>query len=135
MLDFGCGPGGYVLAASEAIGATGKLYALDINRAAIEMVDKIIAKHNLTNVQTILSSGGIPIGKAELNAVLLYDVFHDLKDQNRVLTDVYRVLKPKGLLSFSDHHLGEDEILSKVTESGLFALKAKEKYTYTFTKH
>ncbi len=133
VLDFGCGPGGYVFVTSEAIGVTGKLYALDINPAAIEMVNKIIAKHNLKNVETILSSGGgILLGNAELDAVLLYDVFHGLKDQNGVLKEIHRVLKPTGMLSFSDHHFGEDEILSKVTDSGLFCLKVKGKYTYTF---
>ena len=34
VLDYGCGPGGYVLAVSEAVGASGKLYALDINPAS-----------------------------------------------------------------------------------------------------
>ncbi|MGV8107197.1 MAG: methyltransferase domain-containing protein [Nitrososphaerota archaeon] len=31
ILDYGCGPGSYSIAASELVGATGKIYALDIH--------------------------------------------------------------------------------------------------------
>jgi ubiquinone/menaquinone biosynthesis C-methylase UbiE len=134
VLDYGCGPGGYVLAVSEAIGSSGKLYALDINPLAIEMVKKIIAKNKLENVETILSDCATGLADETLDAVLLYDVFHDLVDQNGVLKELCRVLKPDGVLSFSDHHLKESEITSKVTSTGLFKLQRKGKVTYTFIK-
>jgi DNA-binding PadR family transcriptional regulator len=44
VLDFGSGLGRYVLAVSEAIGATGKLYALDTASLALEMVRQIVDK-------------------------------------------------------------------------------------------
>jgi ubiquinone/menaquinone biosynthesis C-methylase UbiE len=69
-----------------------------------------------------------------VDAVLLYDVFHDLTDQNCVLEELHRVLKPDGVLSFSDHHLKENEITSRVTNKGLFALARKGKRTYSFAK-
>ena len=134
VLDYGCGPGGYVLAVSEAIGSSGKLHALDINPLAIEMVKKIIAKNKLENVETILSDCGTGLADETLDAVLLYDVFHDIADQNGVLKELCRVLKPDGVLSFSDHHLKESEITSKVTSTGLFKLQRKGKATYTFIK-
>jgi len=55
VLDYGCGPGGYVPSVSEAIGSSGKLYALDALPIAVEMVKKIVAKDELKNVKTILS--------------------------------------------------------------------------------
>jgi ubiquinone/menaquinone biosynthesis C-methylase UbiE len=134
VLDYGCGPGGYVIAVSKAIGSSGKLYALDINPAAIEMITGIVKKNGLTNVTTILSNCSTGLKDSELDAVLLYDVFHDLTDQNAVLTELHRILKPAGVLSFSDHHLKEAEITSKIAESGLFKLQKKGKYTYTFRK-
>ena len=134
VLDYGCGPGGYVLAVSEAIGSSGKLHALDINPLAIEMVKKIIAKNKLENVETILSDCATGLADETLDAVLLYDVFHDIADQNGVLKELCRALKPDGVLSFSDHHLKESEITSKVTSTGLFKLQRKGKATYTFIK-
>jgi ubiquinone/menaquinone biosynthesis C-methylase UbiE len=134
VLDYGCGPGGYVLAVSEAIGSQGKLYALDINPVAIEMVQKIIAKNKLENVETILSDCATGLADETLDAVLLYDVFHGLSDPNGVLKELCRVLKPDGVLSFSDHHLNESEITSKVTGASMFKLQKKGKVTYTFSK-
>ena len=134
VLDYGCGPGGYVLAVSEAIGSSGKLYALDALPIAIDMVKKIVAKNELKNVKTILSDCATGLPDEGLDAVLLYDVFHDLDDQAAVLKEVYRVLKPNGQLSFSDHHMNENEITSKVAGTGLFKLQKKGKYTYSFTK-
>jgi hypothetical protein len=38
------------------------------------------------------------------------------------------------VLSVSDHHLQEVEIVTMVTAKGLFKLLAKEESTYSFTK-
>jgi ubiquinone/menaquinone biosynthesis C-methylase UbiE len=134
VLDYGCGPGGYVLTVSEAIGSSGKLYALDALPIAVDMVEKIVAKNELENVKTILSDCATGLPNEELDAVLLYDVFHDLSDQSAVLSELHRVLKPNGLLSFSDHHMETNEITSKITGTGLFKLQNKGKYTYSFAK-
>ena len=134
VLDFGCGPGGYVLPVSEAIGSNGKLYALDAMPIALEMVRKIVEKHHLENVKTIESDCDSGLPGEELDVVLLYDVFHDLTDQNAVLSELHRVLKPNGTLSFSDHHLKENEIVTSITGSGLFALSRKNQRTYSFIK-
>ena len=134
VLDYGCGPGGYVVPVSEAIGSSGKLYALDALPIAIEMVKKTVAKRGLKKVETLLSDCETGLPDKELDAVLLYDVFHDLEDQKAVLNELHRVLKPNGLLSFSDHHMKEKDIISKLTGSGQFQLQKKGKNTYTFIK-
>jgi ubiquinone/menaquinone biosynthesis C-methylase UbiE len=71
---------------------------------------------------------------SSIDVVLLYDIFHDLSDPNGVLGELHRVMRPHGILSFSDHHMRENEILSKVTEGGLFKLLRKGKKTYSFAK-
>jgi len=134
VLDYGCGPGGYVLPVSKAIGQSGKLYALDALPIAIDMVKKIVAKNNLENVETILSNCATGLSDEELDVVLLYDVFHDLDQQNEVLNELDRVLKLNGTLSFSDHHMKENDIIQKLTVTGLFKLQKKDKHTYTFSK-
>ena len=135
VLDYGCGPGGYVLPASKMIGETGKLYALDVLPIAIKMVKDIVAKNGLKNVETILSDCPTELPKESTDAVLLYDVFHDLEDKSAVLKEIHRVLKQDGVLSFSDHHLKEQGILLSVTDGELFKLLRKQEHTYTFVKN
>jgi ubiquinone/menaquinone biosynthesis C-methylase UbiE len=134
VLDFACGPGRYVLAVSEIIGATGKLYALDVAPLALEMVKQIVDKNKLSNVKTIESDCDTGLPNEELDVVLLYDAFHGFDDQNAVLSELHRMLKPNGVLSFSDIHLEKKDIVSSVTSCNLFKLKSKNQLTYTFAK-
>ncbi|MEJ2279491.1 MAG: SAM-dependent methyltransferase [Candidatus Lokiarchaeota archaeon] len=44
VVDYGCGPGSYSIAASKKVGAEGKVYALDVLPVAIKMVQKKVTK-------------------------------------------------------------------------------------------
>ena len=134
MLDYGCGPGSYVMAVAELVGKTGKVYALDAHPLAIKMVKNIVSKKRLTNVEAILSECETGLPENSLDVVLLYDTLHDLGDPDCVLEEIHRTLKPNGVLSLSDHHLEDFEIISKVTERGLFKLSQKGRNTYSFLK-
>jgi ubiquinone/menaquinone biosynthesis C-methylase UbiE len=134
VLDYRCGPGSYVIAVAELVGKTGKVYALDAHPLAIKMVKDMIYKKHLTNVETILSECTTVLPENSLDVALLYDTLHDLGDPNCVLSEIHRMLKPNGILSLSDHHLKEFEIVSKVTEKGLFKLSRKGRNTLSFIK-
>lgn len=134
ILDYGCGPGGYVVAASKLVDKSGKVYALDIHILAIQKVKDIVSKYDLQNVETIRSDCKTGLPDNSIDVALLYDTFHDLSEPNRVLKELHRVLKPKGILSFSDHHLKENEIVSKLPGEGLFRLLSKGKRAYSFLK-
>ncbi len=134
VLDYGCGPEGYIIPTAELVGKLGKIYALDIHPLAIQMVQNIASKKQLTNVKTICSDCKTGLPDNSVDVVLLYDILHDLSDPNRILEELHRVLKPNGILSLSDHHMKENEILSKVTNRGLFRLSRKGKKTYSFLK-
>jgi ubiquinone/menaquinone biosynthesis C-methylase UbiE len=132
VLDYGCGPGGYVVETAERIGESGIIYALDIHPLAVQSVADLTGKRGLTNVETILSGckTGLPGGSLDL--VLLYDIFHMLSDPQAILTELHRVLKPGGALSFHDPHMREDDIVAGVTGTHLFRLAQKGRYTYHF---
>ena len=134
VLDYGCGPGSYVTPLAELVGESGKVYALDIHPLAVQAVQRIASKKHLTNVEGILSDCETGLADNSVDVALLYDTFHDLGDPNGVLAELYRVLKPDGILSFSDHHMREHEIVSKVTHGGLFKLSRRGKRTYSFLK-
>ena len=134
ILDYGCGPGSYTIAAAELLGKSGKIYALDIHPLAIQRVRSIASKKQLTNVETICSDHKTGLPDHSVDLVLLYDTFHTLGEPNGVLEELHRVLKPDGVLSFSDHYMKEDEIVSEVTNGGLFRLSRRGKKTYSFVK-
>jgi ubiquinone/menaquinone biosynthesis C-methylase UbiE len=134
VLDYGCGPGSYIIPLAELVGKSGKIHALDIHPLAIQKVQDIASRKQLANVETILSDCKTGLPDNSLDVVLLYDIFHDLSDPNGVLEELRRVLKANGVLSFSDHHMKEHEIVSGVTSGRLFRLSRKGERTYTFSK-
>jgi ubiquinone/menaquinone biosynthesis C-methylase UbiE len=125
VLDYGCGPGGYSIAAAGIVGDSGKVYALDVHPLAVRMVQDTARKRGLTNVKTILSDCGTGLPDDSIDIVLLYDTLHILNDPGGVLEEIHRVLRPKGILSISDHHMTKDEITSRTTAKDLFSLSGK----------
>lgn len=89
VLDFGCGPGGYVLSASILVGEKGKVYALDVTPLAVKMVKNLVEKNGLKNVETIISDCATGLPDKSLDVVLLYDVLHGLEDNKAVLKEIH----------------------------------------------
>ena len=134
VLDYGCGPGGYVGGTAKLVGKSGKVYALDLHPLAVQRVQDIARKRQLANVETIHSDCRTGLPDNSVDVVLLYDVFHDLSNPQAILAELHRVLKRNGTLSFSDHHMDEDAIISEVTSGQLFRLARKDERTYSFSK-
>ncbi len=134
ILDYGCGPGSYSVIASAMVGATGKVYSLDIHPLAMKKVSSIAASKKLTNIETILSDCATGLENDSVDIVLFHDIFHALSQPEAVLGEFYRVLKPGGFVSASDHHMNEAAITAGMTGAGLFKLARKGKRSYIFGK-
>ncbi len=134
ILDFGCGPGSYAIAAASLVGTAGEVYALDIHPLAVRRVQKVASRKGLANIRIIQSDCATGLEKNSVDVVLLYDTFHTLSGPENVLKELHRVLRPDGILSFSDHHMKDDEIAGKITDGGLFRLLRKGKHTCSFLK-
>ncbi|MBI2938481.1 MAG: methyltransferase domain-containing protein [Thaumarchaeota archaeon] len=134
VLDYGCGPGSFSIAAAEIVGASGKIYALDIHPLAVQQVRKRASQRRLANVETIQSDCATGLPDSSVDVALLYDIYHLLDSPKDVLQEIHRVLKPGGILSFSDHHMDEPEIVPPIISTGLFKLLSRNPRTYTFKK-
>jgi ubiquinone/menaquinone biosynthesis C-methylase UbiE len=134
VLDYGCGPGGYIPPLAQLVGPTGRIYALDVNPAAIEATRRLARRKKIENLKLILSDCSTGLAEESLDAVLLYDTFHHLSQPDEVLRELYRVVKAEGVLSFSDHHLEKQDIIAGVTDSGMFGLAREGRRTYSFAK-
>lgn len=134
VLDYGCGPGSYSLAAAKLVGRGGKVYALDLHPRAIENVQSKSAKKGLSNIETIRSDCATGLENQSIDVILLFDTYHIFKNPDDILKELHRVMKPNALLLFSDHHIKEQDILSKVTQSGLLVLQKKGEKIFIFAK-
>ena len=122
VLDFGCGPGSFSLAAASLVGQSGKVYALDVHPLALQSVKKKTDNAGLQNVEIISSDRDTHLPDQSVGFIILNDVLHEVDDPEAVLTELHRVLKPEGTLLFSDHYMSEKDILTRLTQKGLFSL-------------
>ena len=132
ILDYGCGPGSYSAAAARLVGPKGKVYAADMNKDAVACARKMAERRpNLSVIQTDCRTR---LPDDSIDAVLLFDVYHNLKEPEKVLKELHRVLKDEGKLFFSDHHMGEQKIIRAITGPGSFKLSGKDRKIYRFAK-
>jgi ubiquinone/menaquinone biosynthesis C-methylase UbiE len=137
VLDFGCGPGGFSLAAAGIVGREGVVYALDVQRAALESVRRAAARRGINNLHLLLADEISEVPSASVDMVLLYDVLHidsDPASARALLKTIHRVLKPDGVLSVRDHHLEERPIVTQVTGGGLFRPTEHNRWAFQFEK-
>ncbi len=133
VLDFGCGPGSYVVPTARIVGPGGHVYALDIHPLALRMTEDRARKAGLTNVSTIHSGLATGLKAESVDVALLYDVFHGLERPDAVLLELHRVLKPTGLLSVHDHHLDWSMLTEAIESTALFRLIERGALTLRFT--
>jgi len=134
VLDFGCGPGSYSLAAARLVGPEGRVYALDIHSLAIRHVAYAAARQGKTNICPVLGDNTGELPGESIDVALLYDVLHGIPDAEETLTGIHRVLKGGGLLSVRDHHLKEKAVLDLVTAAGLFRFSCRGRWTLRFKR-
>jgi len=104
FLDLGCGPGDYSIVASEIVGDSGLVYALDRQRDAI---DNLVEKANvrgLENIKAMVSdiTEPLPLEDNCVDVCFIATVLHSLNfvDVEKTLfNQVRRVLKPGGHLA------------------------------------
>lgn len=134
VLDFGCGPGGFSLAAARMVGPRGRVYAVDHHPLAVRSVRIAAGRRGLDNIRPVLGTdlAGLPEESVDLG--LVYDVLHDLPEPGPVLSGLHRILKPGGVLSVSDHHLRTETLVSSITGAGLFLFAGGTRRTFQFHK-
>ena len=134
VLDFGCGPGSYSLAAARLVGTNGKVYSLDIHPMAIKSVKRRAMRRGLKNIEPVFSDGDTGFPDKSMDVILVYDVFHEINEPEKFLFEMHRMLKEEGIVSLHDHHFTDEEIISGMTHGNYFQLAKKSQRTYTFKK-
>jgi len=105
VVDYGCGPGRYTTKLADFVGNTGKVYALDIHKLAINTVKKKIKKYNLKNIEPILIDGydsTLPDDTADV--VCAIDMFPGVKKPTDLLKEIRRITKKDGILIIDGWH-------------------------------
>lgn len=123
VIDYGCGTGRYLKPASDQVGETGKVFAVDIHELAIESTQKIIKRYNLKNVFPVLTDGkSVNIPDQMADVIFALDMFHMVKDSEGFLKELHRITKHEGILYLEDGHQPRKQTKQKVLDSGYWII-------------
>jgi ubiquinone/menaquinone biosynthesis C-methylase UbiE len=116
VLELGPGPGAFTVDAAQCVGPAGRLIAVDIQPEMIAQVETRVREAGLTNVEThVASAYELPIDDNTVDRAFLITVLPEIPDPVRALREVYRVLKPDGIVSTTEEFLDPDYPSRKTT--------------------
>src|SRR3989344_6523933 len=121
VIEIGCGGGG-IAKAVKRYRPKLQVYGVDISQKAIKFAQK-----NPGGVTfTVGDAHKLPYGDKSFDGVLVFDVLEHIKDGKKVLTEIKRILKPKGALSLFVPLDGSPYTLQGIAKR--FGFIPKEKY-------
>ena len=103
VAEIGAGGGELTLEIAERVGATGRVYATEIEVEKQAAIRAAAREAGLANVEVLaaqLTSSGLPAGCCD--AVFMRHVYHHLSDPAAVDRDLLRALRPGGVLVVVD---------------------------------
>lgn len=104
FLDIGCGVGEYSLHASELVGVSGRVYALDKSESILAEFTQQVLDSKISNIITLVADATkpLPIQDGSVDLCLVATVLHvpEVARQIQALgKEIHRVLKPGGRLA------------------------------------
>lgn len=103
VLDLGCGAGLDLYFYAKSVGKKGKVYGLDISTDMIKKAKANMKSMGISNVEFICgSSDDLPFENDFFDIVASNGIYNLSPDKEKVMAEVYRVLKPSGRTVFCE---------------------------------
>ncbi len=103
VADIGAGRGYFTMRLADRVGPSGRVYAVDIDEGNLARLKDRAERENLKQVITVLSTTSDPKLELEsLDAILVVNAFHEMREFDPMLQGMLRGLKPCGLLAIID---------------------------------
>jgi len=133
-IDLGAGTGYFLPFLAVAVGATGRVLALDSEPAMVEHVQQRAAREGLANVEArAVTATDAGLAPASADAILIVDTWHHLPDRAAYGARLRDALRPGGSLVVVDftrespqgppaqHRIAEDTVVAELEAAGLAA--------------
>jgi SAM-dependent methyltransferase len=136
VADIGAGSGWFTVRAAARVGATGSVYAEDINPKAIDYINDRAGKAKLENVHTVLGEvDDTKLPADSVDAVLILKTYHEFAHPVPLMTKLKASLRPGAKIGIidrngngTDHGLMPDIVEREMAEAGY---KRVGKYDFT----
>ena len=129
VADIGAGSGWFTTRAARRVGATGKVFAVEINPEFLKYIRDRAVDEKLTNIQTVLGKEDDPLlPRDSVDAVLILKTYHEVAQPILLLARLREAMKPDALMGIidrngngKDHGINRKVVIKEAAEAG-FAL-------------
>ncbi len=102
-VDVGAGAGNDSLIASQIVGPSGHVIALDLTPAMTRKLKQTVTDAAADNVSVVQGSGeALPLADASVDSITSNGALNLIPDKRRTVAEMFRVLRPGGRLQIAD---------------------------------
>jgi arsenite methyltransferase len=139
IADVGSGGGYFTFRLGEAVGDTGRVYAIDVDRDMNERLERLISERGANNVATVLADYDDPKIPELVDLIFTSNTYHHIEERSAYFQRAARYLKPAGRLAVLEYkrsgffqgflgHATEDELIVSELEAAGYTLAAKHEF-------
>jgi ubiquinone/menaquinone biosynthesis C-methylase UbiE len=146
ICDIGAGPGYFALRAAKRVGATGRVFAVDVEPRILDALRTRLEKADVRNVTPVLALAADPLlPPASCDLVLIVDAYHHFPDRPHYLARLAALLRPHGRLADVDwqkratdfgppleHRIAREEFLADAAKAGLRVVSEPKLLPYQY---
>jgi len=115
VADIGAGSGYHVFRMAPLVGDKGKVFAVDVQKEMIALVEGKAKKHDVKNVKAILSTEKDPkLPENAVDLIIMVDVYHELEFPYEMMEKMVASLKPGGRIAFVEFRLEDPKVPIKL---------------------
>jgi predicted methyltransferase len=114
IADLGAGSGYYSFRIAPLVGPTGKVLAIDIQPAMLEVITQRASRERIANVAAVRASVRDPnLAPGSVDLLFMVDVYHELEYPYEVMTKVRAALKPGGRVALIEYRAEDPQVAIK----------------------
>jgi predicted methyltransferase len=147
VADIGAGDGFFTSRLARSVGPDGRVFAVDIDDAAIAQLRKRLQEDGVENVTIVKGALDDPkLPDAALDAALIVNAYHEMEQHQLMLAALRRALKPDGRLVIVEpvtaskrgrpradearnHEIDPEYVVQDVRSAGFAVISLKDPFT------
>jgi SAM-dependent methyltransferase len=126
VADVGAGSGWFTVRAARRAGASGTIYAVEINRDYLNHIEQRARREGLGNIKAVLGKEDDPmLPERSVDAVLILKTYHEIAQPVRLLRNLRRSLRPGARVGIidregkgDDHGIARDVVVREAERAG-----------------
>jgi ubiquinone/menaquinone biosynthesis C-methylase UbiE len=122
VADIGAGTGYLTRQMAKQVGATGSVFAVDVQPEMIEILQRLSKAAGVTNIKPVLGTASeTKLPDQSIDLAIMVDVYHELEFPAEMLVSMIASLKPGGQLVFVEYRAEDPNVpikaVHKMTEA------------------